>query len=355
MFKAFFWIGKGERKHVLRAYGGGSLLLLAILAQIKIALLFNEWTRGFYDLAPQATDRPLNDLWACLTLFLGIATVEVFVGPIGLYLGRVYTLWWREAITCNYVPRWEKTRKTIEGASQRLEQNIQEFTGLIENVGIEFFRALLMLSFFIPLLFGLSEPMQWPFAWDGTLAVIAFFMSLGGIVISYFVGIRLPKYENSKRDADAAFRKQLVLAEEQRSLLKSGRGWDALFNEVLSNCHRLYRHYAYFDSWTVGYNKLMMLLPYMLCMPDLQQGTLSMGAMMGIILAFGDVQHGFSIVQKNWTKVTELRAVRRRLWDFEQVLEDTIASEPMRAEVIPLSVRQIQARKRPLKVEKDAV
>ncbi|TEY08964.1 transporter, partial [Campylobacter sp. CH185] len=51
---------------------------------------------------------------------------------------------------------------------------------------------------------------------DGLLVYIALLISLGGLVVSWFVGIKLPGLEYNNQKAEAAFRKELVYAEDNR-------------------------------------------------------------------------------------------------------------------------------------------
>ncbi len=340
MFKAFFW-GDGW-KHRTRAWSGALMLLVVLFAQVRIAVAFNAWNGSFFDTLSHATQRPISELWAGLVLLGWIALGDIVFGTIAGYGGSVYALWWREALTEHYVPLWKKCGAQIEGASQRIQQDPGELAGIVEGIGIDFFRSLLTLIAFIPVLWVLGAHVHvGGFSWPGTLALIAFAVSLTSIGVSWLVGALLPKLEYDNQVTEAALRKQLVFAEEQRSLIEAGRGWKSIFREVVSNYHRLFRHFGYFNAWSTSYDKFVMLLPYAICIPNVSEGTVTLALLMQIVNAFGEVQGGFSFVRKNWTRVTKFRSVYRRLREFEKALEHT-PDTPQKSTVVPLVIRQIK-------------
>ncbi len=213
MFKAFFWSGRHEWKHSIRAYVGAGVLLVVLGVQTKIALLFNVWNGMFFDSMSHAAQRPGANLWAGLLFLAWIAVGDIVFGMIASYAGAVYALWWREAITQHYLPRWKWSRRNIEGASQRIQQDPGELATILESMGLDFFRSVFTLVAFFPVLWALSVHVQvGPFRGGGILALIVLAGSISGVLISWFVGSHLPNLEYDNQTAEAAFRKQLVLA-----------------------------------------------------------------------------------------------------------------------------------------------
>lgn len=320
MWKSFF--GKRtsrESPHaawwrMLRAYGGAVILVFALIAQVKLALLFNVWNATFLDTLAHATSKPAIMLWQSVAIFAGIAIGDIVVHTMTGYAKRIYSLWWREAITEKYVPAWQNKPDTsvyVEGISQRIQEGTGEYARIIENLGWEFLRSIFILIAFIPLLWYMSTLLTTgPLAWPGSFAAIAFAASIGGMIISWFVGRHLPNLETESQKAEAAFRKCMVMGEDSRVVLKT-LGWRRFFADVTSNYRRLYLHYGYFDGWGLTYAKVVMLVPYVICIPHMPSGVISFAAMLMIVNAFGEVQAGFSVVLRNWTQVTRLRSVHR--------------------------------------------
>lgn len=316
MFSSFFWSVEYRRK----AYGGVLLLALIMSIQVGIALVFNTWNEWFFDTVDHATERTESELWLLVAMFVLIALSDVLIYTIGDYLKRVYTLWWREALTHSYIPRWLKTTHNVEGASQRLEQDVREFAELVRDLGVDFIRSVFTLGAFIPILWVMSAYFKegW-LAWDGSLVVVVVTCTALGMLISWLVGIYLPVLENQNQKVEAALRKQLVYAEDDRAVLSKGQ-WKSTFAEVVNNYHVLFRHYGYFDGWRLGYIKFMMLVPYVICVPHMPSGVITLAIMMKLVHAFGEVQGGFSVILRDWPKVTRLRSVYWRLKEFEKAL-----------------------------------
>ena len=71
---------------------------------------------------------------------------------------------------------------------------------------------------FIPILWGLSDKVAIPFLQgiNGSLVWVALVVSVGGLIISWFVGWFLPGLEYNNQKVEAAFRKDLVLGEDDK-------------------------------------------------------------------------------------------------------------------------------------------
>ena len=157
---------------------------------------------------------------------------------------RLYGLRWREAITFNYIPRWRNVETEIEGASQRIQEDCNRFARIVENLGLQVVRALMTLVAFIPVLWALSDAVTIPFFSDieGSLVWTALVVSLGGIVISWFVGWKLPGLEYNNQKVEAAFRKDLVLGEDDKANYAQPETLWSLFTGIRFIYHRLYMH-----------------------------------------------------------------------------------------------------------------
>jgi peptide/bleomycin uptake transporter len=351
VFTSFFWSARLDKlkwkywKHVVRAYSGAAILLAILLVQVKIALMFNDWNARFFDTMAHATERSQGELWTSLIGLGTIVSIEIAVNPLCGFVRRMYTLWWREAFTEYFIPKWRMSGRSIEGASQRIQQDPMEFAAIIEDIGLELVRSVLILIAFIPLLCVLSANIQTgPVAWYGSFAVIAIVCSLGGMYISWIVGARLTQLQYDNEKTEAAFRKHLVLAEDQREHLDQDPGWRAHFRYIVENNRHLFLHFGYFDGWSTMYAKFMILLPLALCIPHMANGAITLAVLLKLLHAFAEVQGGFSFILRSWPRVTKLRCVYKRLRELETMLakpSEPIAAIPVYADpkIIQLHAR----------------
>jgi len=137
VIKAFFW----SRQWAWYAYGGSAFLILSLYAQVRMSVAINTWYGGFYNLLQKAVGFKLNPDVGIAEFyekmfsfgfifgtsdapsFSEIAFPYVLLATITAYFTRRYGLWWREAITFNYIGKWRHVENEIEGASQRIQED----------------------------------------------------------------------------------------------------------------------------------------------------------------------------------------------------------------------------------------
>ena len=338
MLKSFFL----EKKWRLWSWGGLLLLIVSLWFQVQMTVAINTWYGKFYDLLQNAgdyVDKPqegiqlffsqlisldyiLNGFEGDLS-FVVIAFPYIFLAIFTGWFTRIYGLRWREAMTFNYIPKWQAVESEIEGASQRIQEDCNRFARIIESLGLQVIRALMTLIAFIPILWTLSDKVDIPILRDieGSLVWFTLIISLGGIVISWFVGIKLPGLEYKNQRVEAAFRKDLVLGEDDKKNYAQTETLLELFTGIRFNYHRLYLHYGYFDGWMHTYDQFMIIAPYLIMGPGLFTGLITLGVMVQVSNAFSRVHGGFALFLHNWTTITELRSIWKRLSEFERNLE----------------------------------
>ena len=338
MLKSFFL----EKKWRLWSWGGLLLLIISLWFQVQMTVAINTWYKKFYDLLQNAgdyVDKPqegiklffsqlisldyiLNGFEGDLS-FVVIAFPYIFLAIFTGWFTRIYGLRWREAMTFNYIPKWQAVESEIEGASQRIQEDCNRFARIIESLGLQVIRAFMTLIAFIPILWTLSDKVDIPILRDieGSLVWFTLIVSLGGIVISWFVGIKLPGLEYKNQRVEAAFRKDLVLGEDDKKNYAQTETLLELFTGIRFNYHRLYLHYGYFDGWMHTYDQFMIIAPYLIMGPGLFTGLITLGVLMQVSNAFARVHGGFALFLHNWTTITELRSIWKRLSEFERNLD----------------------------------
>ncbi len=315
MIKSFFL----SKKWRLWAWGGFIFIIGSLLAQTWIDVKINEWYKGFYDLLQKPTENDISDFWDGIFTFLKLAIPYVIIYTVTNYFTRLYAFRWREAMTFAYMPYWKEIDAKVEGASQRIQEDCMNFAKIVESIGLQVVRAIMLLIAFTPILWGLSSNVILPWLKDinGSLVWISLTTSLGGILISWFVGYKLPGLEYNNQVVEAAFRKELVYGEDDRVNYVQPPTILELFAGIKFNYHRLFLHYGYFDLWVILYNQVMVIVPYIIMGPGLFAGTMTLGILIQTSSAFREVHSSFSLFINNWTRITELRSIFRRLNEFE--------------------------------------
>jgi peptide/bleomycin uptake transporter len=230
---------------------------------------------------------------------------------------------WRTAMNDFYVVHWSRLRQ-IEGASQRVQEDTMRFARLMETLGLGLMDSLLTLLAFLPILWMLSEKVT-ALPWIGpvqhSLVFVALLFAIFGTVLLAGVGSQLPGLEYANQRVEAAYRKELVIGEDD-PLRAAPPTLQDLFAAVRKNHFRMYFHYMYFDAAKWSYLQAGVLVPYIALAPSIVAGAFTLGVMEQIARAFSQVQESFQYLVRSWSSIVELVSVFKRLRAFEKTLQE---------------------------------
>jgi peptide/bleomycin uptake transporter len=208
------------------------------------------------------------------------------------------------------------------------------FASIMEGLGIDFMRSLMVLAAFLPILATLSAKVtELPYFGPVTYSLVwvAIGFALAGTVLLAIVGIKLPGLQFQNQRVEAAYRKELVYGEDDANRASppvAGK----LFAQVRLNYFRLFFHYLYFDVAKWSYLQLGVLVPYIALAPTLVAGVVTLGVMQQIVRAFGRVESAFQFLVLSWSTVIELISVYKRLRAFELQIREGGGAAPMAIE-----------------------
>jgi peptide/bleomycin uptake transporter len=318
MFKSFFL----SRHFALWGWPGAVLIFAGTWYQVQIDVAINDWFGGFYDLVQKALSAPgaitLGEFFGFLLSFGKLAGIYVLVAVFLSFYSKHWVFRWRQAMNDYYMQHWQELRH-IEGASQRVQEDTKRFAYIMETLGSNMMDALMTLIAFLPILWELSKKVnEIPLIGqvDHALVYVAVLFALLGTVVLAAVGIKLPGLEFNNQRVEAAYRKELVHAEDDAE-----RGSEPvvkdLFAHVRENYFRLFFHYMYFDVAKFSYLQFGVLVPYIALGPTVVAGAITLGVMQQIVRAFGRVEMSFQFLVRSWGTIVELISVYKRLRAFE--------------------------------------
>lgn len=318
MFRAFFL----SRRWFAWSILGSALILAANWVQVELDVQINEWFGGFYDLIQKALQQPgavsFGEYFAQLLTFGQIAGLYVLIAVVLEFFTKHYVFRWRTAMNDYYMRHWALVRH-IEGASQRVQEDTMRFARIMQDLGVSFLRSVLTLVAFLPILWQLSgqvKELPWIGPVDHALVYVAILSALAGTVLLAAVGFKLPGLEYNNQRVEAAYRKELVLGEDDPARAEPPKVSE-LFNDVRRNHFRLFFHYMYFDVAKWSYLQFAVLVPYIALGPSIVAGALTLGALQQIVRAFGRVENAFQYLVNSWSTIVELISVYKRLRAFE--------------------------------------
>lgn len=318
MFKSFF----ASRRYMFWAWPGIVLIVSGIAGQVQIDVSLNSGIGELFDVMQQSLSQPgsvelaafESIVWALTKLVL---LYVVLVVALGFYI-KHWVFRWRQAMNDYYMLYWPVLR-TVEGASQRVQEDTKRFAVTVELIGASVVEAVLTLFAFLPILWVISKNVHHiPFFGqvDHALVYAAVVYALAGTVILALVGIKLPGLEFDNQKAEAAYRKELVYAEDD-SQRAPPSVVTQLFSVLKKSYYRLFFHYLYFDAAKLTYLQFGIVVPFLVLGPTVIAGTLTLGMFAQTIRSFERIQTSFQVLVRNWASMVELMSVFKRLRTFE--------------------------------------
>jgi peptide/bleomycin uptake transporter len=250
--------------------------------------------------------------------FFSIATVAILVIALTRFFTSHYVFRWRTAMNDFYVANWPRLR-TIEGAAQRVQDDTMRFAQMVEGLGVNLISAVLTLIAFLPVLLRLSSYVtELPLvgAIPYPLVFAAVIWSVFGTGALALIGIRLPGIEFFNQRVEAAYRKELVLGEDD-PVRANPPTLATLFADIRRNYFRLYLNFLYFDAGRFTYLQTDVIFPYILLVPTIVAGKITLGILQQILSAFAEVRQSFQYLINSWRTMVELISIYVRLRGFE--------------------------------------
>ena len=213
--------------------------------------------------------------------------------------------------------------RTIEGASQRVQEDTIKFSRIMESLGTSLIESVMILVEFFPILLGLSVGLNIAFFgdWEYGLVTSAIIWAVGGTVLMIGLGwiLRLVGVEYDIQKKEAAYRKYLVKMEDDGEM--TPKGLVDLFNDVRGIHFKSYARYLWFNTGRLAYLQTNVLVGYILLAPAIVAGAISLGVMQQILRAFGRVEGSLQFIFKSWPTIIELVSVYKRLREFEREID----------------------------------
>ena len=321
------WLFFKQWRYALWAYLGTAFILSTLWFQVQVDVKINEWFGAFYDGIQGALSNPgsmtMQEYWGLLLSFGGLAALWVALGLVGSFFTSHYLFRWRKSMVEWYHSVYDKAR-TIEGASQRVQEDTVKFARIVESLGVSMIESVMVLIEFFPILLGLGAGITVLYFgdWEYGLVTGALVWSIGGTAILITTGylLRLVGVEYDIQAKEAAYRKYLVKMEDDGGL--SPKPLVELFEDVRSIHFTSYLQYLKFNVVRMAYLQANVLTAYIFLAPAIVGGVISLGVMQQIIRAFGRVEGSMQFILKSWPTIIELMSIYKRLNEFERSIKE---------------------------------
>ncbi|MGM3172858.1 ABC transporter ATP-binding protein/permease [Dickeya lacustris] len=320
-------------------YGQNWLLLAAIVAMggsiVYLNVRINDWSKSFYD-ALGAFDSAL--LYLLIKEYCLYILIYIGVFVYQEWLTKLLIIRWREQMTAELIDSWLAKRafyrlslsNQVDNPDQRIAQDVDLFVTQTVRLSVSFLITFAQLFSFLLILWDLSGVQQfslWGYSISvsGYLVWVALIYTLFGSLITQWVGKRLHGINYHKQQAEADFRaallrkhdhaEQIALYGGERQERQQLRGH---FLSIVRNWRALMGAERNLGLFTVGYTRVSLIVPVFAALPAFLSKTVTLGGLMQIRSAFGQVHSALSWFIRVYYSLVELSASLTRLDQFRQ-------------------------------------
>ena len=327
-----------------------ALVLGLSLSSVYLLVQFNTWNQAFYD-AVQKFDEPA--FWSLMLRFCLLAAGFIFVGVFNQYFSLILQNRWRRWMTRRLLDRWLDDKShylwhlsdaRTDNPDQRIAEDVRDFVQQSLDLSVGLLNQVVTLASFISILWTLSGPLQIPlgsgrsFSLPGYMAWVCLAYAVAGTWLSHKIGKPLIGINYAQQQTEADFRFGLVrLRENAESVALSDgeaterRGLGGLFDLVYANFHALLRKQMHLNFFSIGYDQIATVFPYLVAAPRYFSKQISLGGLFQIANAFGQVKDALSWAVANYPTLAFWRAVVERLEGFE---DEIVRTKEMRQKAL---------------------
>jgi putative ATP-binding cassette transporter len=323
-----------------RARGLLAAIVALSLGLVYLAVVFNQWNRDFYNALEQ---KNAADASALLLYFGFLAAVYIAGAIYQLYLQQMLEMRWRVWLTKQYLGDWltdrtyyrlELSHGATDNPDQRIAEDLRNFTQRTLSLSLGLLSQSVTLASFLAILWNVSGPITFSLAGHvvtipGYMLWCALVYALLGSVLTHYVGRRLIPLNFLKERLEADFRFSLVRVRENAEGVALYRGENSestslltRFERIRANWWQIIRYTKHLTAFTNGYTQIALIFPFLVAFPRFFSGAISLGQLMQIASAFGQVQSSLSWLVNNYSDLAEWKAGVDRLLTFNHAIEE---------------------------------
>ncbi|KAK8527710.1 hypothetical protein V6N12_054913 [Hibiscus sabdariffa] len=293
------------------------------LATTGISVGFNFLGRDFFNaLANKDQEQFTKQLVYYLCGFAG--GIPFFV--LRDYARETLSLRWRCWMTSYFMQRYLTDRtfykiqsqSIIDNPDQRIVDDLSSFTSTALSFSLTLFNAAVDLISFSNILYTIYPP----------LFVVLLLYSIGGTVISIFLGKGLVSLNFLQEKKEADFRYGLVRVRENAESIAFYGGEDnelqlllQRFTSAFENLTQLLISSRNLEFFTNGYRYLIQVVPVAVVAPMYFSGKIEFGVINQSVSAFSHILGDVSLVVYQFQAISAFSAVIDRLGEFDDVLD----------------------------------
>lgn len=324
------------------------LLLVVILSltggSVYLATAINSWYKVFWD-AIQNYDLP--GFKHQLVVFVILATIHVLVSVYNAYLKSCLAINWRTWLTGKTMDRWMRddnyfklqlTDKYTDNPDQRIAEDLNMFVSSTIVLLLGTATDLALMCSFGVVLWQLSsavdvEVLGYTISLpDGYMCYLALLYAILGTTLTFWLGKPLVRLNFRQQRYEADFRFSLIRVRENGESIALYKGEQEenkflrqSFSSLVANYIKLIVCTKRLGFLTLGYAQTAVIFPMLISAPLYFAKIITVGSIMQINSAFGQVQDSLSTLVSNFTAWASWKSVVDRLSLFYMSMEEAEA------------------------------
>ena len=329
-----YWVSEEKWK----ARGLLATVVLLALGMVYINVLFNEWNRVFYN-ALETKD--FATFKAQLWRFSYLAFIYIAVAICKIYLTQTLEIRWRGWMTRQYMDGWlsRQTYYRIEQTSsadnpdQRIAEDLKFLTNGSLTLSLGLLSSVVTLVSFIGILWSVSGPLSFMLGgrdWMIPGYMVWFALAYAGIgsLLVAWIGKPLVQQNFQQQRFEADFRFGLIRIRENAESVALYRGepqehaqLDSRFERIRDNWWQIMRTTKRLNVASTFYAQFAIIFPFLVGAPRYFSGAITLGGLMQISSAFGQVQTALSWFIEAFSSLAEWKASVNRLSGFHAAID----------------------------------
>ena len=324
-----YWHGDQRTKAYILGFG----FIASLVLNLVMALLINEWSKGFFDALQQhqfsAIIQSVEKL-AILATGTGLAAIITVQFRMRLQVS------WRIWMMSKLVDHWEQSALSREVLMTYLIDNPEARIAedgriavelLVEMSGGIIYTILISSSFIIVLwtIGGYAMILGYP-VYGYLVYSVLIYTSLTSLGM-FFLCVPLVKNVEEKAAAEGDFRYFLTENIHNSSATpaeddRRNNGPDAFFDQLLKRWIKVIRGQTKIISFATTNNLIAPIVPVVLCAPKYLSGDMSLGDVMQTAAAFLQVQTSLNWLADNAFSLANWSASARRVAALDATIRD---------------------------------
>jgi len=318
------------------------LLLVAIialtLASVYMDVQFNTWYNLFYN---TMQDKNRSEFFHQMLRFCVLAGIYIVIYVYATYLNQMLQIRWRRWLTERYLSEWFADRtyyrmqlsaSQTDNPDQRIAEDLKLFVDSTLSLSLGLLNAVVTLVAFLGILWALSGTLEFAFGGQtyvlyGYMVWVALGYAVVGTTLAHRIGRPLIGLNFNQQRFEADFRFNLVRFRENvegvalyRGEEDEMRGLRGRFTQVFSNWWAIMRRQKNLNFFTISYNQIAVIFPFLVAAPRFFSGAIQMGGLIQISHAFGKVQEALSWFINLYSSIAAWKATVDRLTSFHNAI-----------------------------------